>query len=202
MSAINGRVGRELGNDSGEALHQLLPAATIEVGAPYALMEKCVASKDNLLFLAIVADTARRVAWGGKNGELVGAKRNPRTVGLWSREKRVGRNLARIVNTHHVVHLMADVHEPLVGGSYLRLQAEFAPDGVVAKAMVEVAVGAEQMTGCEVVSTDIADYGFTFILEISAAVNDDGFAGLVAHNEAVLLQHVADKGLDGKHGGN
>ena len=61
------------------------------------------------------------------------------------------------------------------------------PDGVVAEAVVEVAVCAEQVRRLQVSFTDIVDNGFPLIVKVGAAVNDDGFGGLVANDVAVLL---------------
>ena len=59
-----------------------------------------------------------------------------------------------------------------------------------AEDMVEMAVGAEQMAQHEFVFGQIGRNGRFLFGEESTAVDDDGLAGLVAHDIAILLNEV------------
>jgi hypothetical protein len=73
------------------------------------------------------------------------------------------------------------------------------PDGIVAKAMVEMPMSTEQVTGLEMVIPNIADNGLAFIFKIGTAIDDHGFRSLITYDEAVFLQHIAYEGTDVEH---
>ena len=75
------------------------------------------------------------------------------------------------------------------------------PDGVVPEVVVEMAVGTQEMYGFQLVAGQIVDNCRSLGIIVGAAVDDDCFAGFVAHYIGVLLQHVADKSLDINHSG-
>jgi hypothetical protein len=68
--------------------------------------------------------------------------------------------------------------------------------------MVEMAVGAEQMTGRQVVLLDIIDDGLTFFGIVSSTIDDDTLTSLVADHITVFSEHVNGETFDGKHGIN
>ena len=83
----------------------------------------------------------------------------------------------------------------------LGLQLELAVKGVVAKAVVQMAVGAQQVYGVQLVVAQIVYDGLAFFGVESTAVNDNGLQRFVADDVGVFLQHVAGKGLDVDHRG-
>ena len=96
-----------------------------------------------------------------------------------------------------LLHLL---HEERVVGMGLGLQAEGAVDVAVAHAVVEMAVGAEQALGGEVVVADVADDGLALFGIEGAAVDDDALLRVVAGDVAVLGEHIAVESLDVEHG--
>jgi hypothetical protein len=81
----------------------------------------------------------------------------------------------------------------------LGLEPEFTVYGSVAQEVVEMAVGTEQVTGCELTVADVTDDGLALFGIVGSAVDDDALTGVVAHHVAVLGEHVAFKSLDIEH---
>ena len=79
------------------------------------------------------------------------------------------------------------------------LQSIFIVDELIAEVVVEVAVGGQQVDGCEVVFADVFLDGCFLLRIVGSAVDDDTLAGFIADHIAVLLKHVAYETLDGKH---
>ena len=65
--------------------------------------------------------------------------------------------------------------------------------------MVEVAVGGDEVDGLQIVLADVLLDGEFFGLVVGSTVDDDTLVGLVAHNVAVFLQHVAGECFYVKH---
>ena len=91
------------------------------------------------------------------------------------------------------------LHKKAVVLMSLGLQTEGTEDNAVAHAVIEMAVGAEQMTGRQVVLLDIIDDGLTFFRIVSATIDDDTLTRVVADHIAVFSEHVTRESLDGKH---
>ena len=100
-------------------------------------------------------------------------------------------DLARLL-----LHLL---HEETIVLMRFRFQTEGTEDKAVAHAVVEMAVGTEQVAGRELLITDIIDNGLTFFRIIGPAIDDDTLARLVADDIAVLSEHITGEAFDGEH---
>ncbi len=65
----------------------------------------------------------------------------------------------------------------------------------VAKVMVDVTVGGDEVLGLQLIVVDVLFDGLALFLVVGTAVDDDGLAGVVAHHVGVLADHIADKTL-------
>ena len=200
MAAVDDGVGRELGYDVVEAVHEVVVIAAIEVGAADAHLEKGVAGEGYMFFGTIEDDAAGRVAWGLEDTELVVAEADD----LAGEEKAAnGRELALEFDADDGLELSREVgDEEIVFSVYLYLQAVGGVDGVDAVVVVEVTVCGQQVDGLQAFVADIVEDGGALLFIIGAAVDDDAFFGLVAHHVGVFGEQVANEGLDVEHNKN
>ena len=145
VAAVDGGVVGQEGNDVVKAVHHVGVAAAVEIGTADALTEKGVAGEDYLLGFTIEEHGAGRMAGGGKDGELMAAEGDD--VGgmeIWA----YGRYVHLDGYSQDVAGLVGHAfHEPLVGGGGFWLKTVVGEDEVVAHAVVEMTMGAEQTAG-------------------------------------------------------
>ena len=167
MAAVDDGVGRELGYDVVEAVHEVVVIAAIKVGAADAHLEKGVAGEGYMLFGTIEDDAAGRVAWGLEDTELVVAESDDlvgEEIAAYSRE------LALEFDADDGLELSREVgDEEIVFSVYLYLQAVGVVDGVDAVVVVEVTVGGQQVDGLQAVVADIVEDGGALLFIIGAA---------------------------------
>ena len=197
MGAVSGIDGGGIGQggeDGAEAVHKLLPGATLEIGATDTHTEKGVTGEDDMFVGTIERETAGGVAGGVENIEMMGAESNL----LARREARGERGRGMVVgHAEECGGLLGHVTgKERIGGMELGTEAEGIVEGVVAETMVEMAMGAEEMDGLEPVVTDILDDGLALGIVVSTAVDNDALTGVVAEDIGVLLKQVEGKRLD------
>ena len=194
VAGIDGGVGRE-GLDEGlEGVDECPEVAAGEVGAADAVLEETVAGEEDFFFFAVVADATGGVAGAGDDGEAVAAEGDDALGGDVLAGGRVG-TADRVVED--AADLFIDVVvEGTVGLRTTGRQAVELGDVVGAPEVVEMGVGEQMGYGLEVVVSDVlGDHGF-FIVVVGAAVDDDGLAGVVADDVAVLAEGIDWEGFD------
>ena len=197
MTWVDGGVGGEVRYDVVERVEHLLVGAALKVGAADAHAEESVATEGGALFLAVEDDTAGGMARGVKDLQTMGAELNDVLIGQIAAH---GGDVEVDVDAKDFVGLPLHLlHQELVAGVGLGLEAEGTVDITVAHAVVEMAVGAEQSLGGEAAVADIADDGLALFRIESPAIDDDALAGVVADDVAVLGEHVAVETLDVEH---
>ena len=82
---------------------------------------------------------------------------------------------------------------------YFSLQSVSLIDGIDAKVMVEVSVGAEQVHWLQSLAVDVVGDSFALLIVVSTAVDDNTLLRLVAHYIGILLQQIHLKSLNLKH---
>ena len=185
--------------DMAQALDNHEHGTTIKVGSADGIVEQGVTRKCHTFFFAIEEHSAARMAWGFDDLELMVSERNDfvaRYIMLYG-----GHVVLKLQTEHGGCLLGQTAHQALVADMHLRLQSESLVDGVVAKMMVEMAVGSQQVLGHQLVVANILNDGLPLFGIIRAAIYDDTLARLIVDNITVLLQHVADKSLDINHSG-
>ncbi len=197
VAGIDLRVGWEFAEHHRERMDDLFVGTAFEVGTSDAHTEEGVATEGDAFFFAIISDAAWRVARGVEYLQGVVAEGDGVFVGEVSA---YGRYFHRQVDTEDVGSLLHHVlHQKLVADMRLGLQTELTVDEAVTHAVVEVAVGAEQVDGLQAVVPDILDDGGAFIVVHHTTVDDDGLVGVVAHHIAVLGEHITGETLNGNH---
>lgn len=184
MAGVYFCIGWQLGGEHVKRGHHVCIAAPFEVGTADAHTEKCVATEGDMFISIVKDDAAGRMARGVKNLPGMGTEGNGVAIGeITSYRRNVqmdgdAQNVARLL-----FHLLHEETVILMGSGF---QTEGAEDIAVAHAVVEMAVGTEQMTGRELLLADIADDGLAFFRIVSAAVDDDTVARLIADHIAVF----------------
>ena len=95
--------------------------------------------------------------------------------------------------------LVGSQHVAFVGAVNLKRQTVSLRDESIAEVVVEMSVSGNEVYGLQLVSLDIFLDSQFLSLVVGTTVDDDTFLSLVAHNIAVLLQHVACESLYLKH---
>jgi len=152
------------------------------------MAKKAISAENQLLSLAIKADAARRMPRRFDNAQLMVAEGDEvavlkRVSDAWQGERKVA------MKEHAHLLRCLQIGRHLVG-AHLWIEMISVGDELCAEDMVEMAVGAEQMAQHEFVFGQIGRNGRFLFGEESAAVDDDGLAGLVAHDIAILLNEV------------
>lgn len=199
MARIDNSLGWQDGQSRSEALHQLGPRAAMQIGAAYAHAEKRVASEDSPFGLAPKDDAARRMSRGVDHFQVVGSETDLvavfQVVAQWW-------YMVVIADANHVTRLLVDIKQQFcIVNMNLWLKPKLIADGVHAKNMIHVAVSAEQVARLQLLFAHIVDNSLALGFIVGTAVNDDGFAGRIAHDVAILLQHIDAKALDVYHRG-
>ena len=197
VTAIDGGIVGQLGNDGAKTVEQSLPRATLKIGAPYAHAEECVAGEYDLFLLTIEAYAAGGVSGGVEHLQLMSAESNDITL---CQKTADGRSGMIVRQAEEVGSLLCQVlGQKLVVGMQFGLQAEGIVDGVVAKAVIQMAVGAEQVDRLQPFLVHIPDDGLTLCIVVGTTVNDDALTAVIAHHVGIFLQHVTAKSLDLQH---
>ena len=152
------------------------------------MAKKAISAENQLLSLAIKADAARRMPGRFDDAQLVVAEGDEvavlkRVSDAWQGEQKVA------MKEHAHLFCGLQIGRHLVG-AHLGLKMIGVANKLCAEDMVEMAVGAKQMAQHEFVFGQIGRNGRFLFGEESAAVDDDGLAGLVAHDIAILLNEV------------
>ena len=198
MAGVYFCIGWQLGGEHVKRGHHVCIAAPFEIGTADAHTEKCVATEGDMFISIVKDDTAGRMARGVKNLPGMGTEGNIVAIGEITVN---GRHIQMDGNAQDLAGLLFHIfHEETVVLMGLGLQTESPEDIAVAHAVVEVAVGAEQMTRRQVVLLDIVDDGLAFFRIICPTIDDDTVARLVADHIAVLSEHITEEAFDGKHG--
>lgn len=200
MAGVYFCISRELGGEHVERDDHVGIAATFEIGTADAHTEQGVAAESDMFGRIIKDNAARGMARGMEDLPGVRTEGDGVAVGEIMVDRRHiqmdgdAQDLASLL--FHILHQETVV---LMG---LGLQSEGPEDKAVAHAMVEMTVGAEQMTGSEAFLFDIVDDGLTFFGIVSSTIDDDTLTSLVADHITVFSEHVNGETFDGKHGIN
>ena len=200
MTGIDGGVGGQLGKDIVEAGHKLGPRALGQVGSAYAHSEQGVAGEGHTLLGTIESDATGGMTWGVEHSQLVVAEGNRVAIAEQTTQRGLGEG---IVDAKHIAGLPHQIGgQELIGSMYLGLQTKLGLKGVVAKEVIQVAVGTEHMDQLQVMVAQVGHNGLALFGITRAAVDDDGLqAAGTMENVGVLLQHIETESLEDDHKG-
>ena len=200
MAGVNFCISRKLGGEHVERDDHVGIAASFEIGTTDAHPEQGVATKSNVLG-SIIKDDA---TWGMTRSmeDLPGVRTEADGVAVG--KIRVDRRYIQMDGDAQDIAglLFYILHQKTVVLMGLGFQSEGSEDKAVAHAMIEMAVGAEQMTGSEAFLFDVIDYSLAFFGIVSSTIDDDTLTRLVADHITVFSEHVNGETFDGKHGIN
>jgi len=199
VTGIDGGLCREMGNDGGKTVDELLPRAAWKVGTAYTHAEKCVTRKGNVFCFTIEDDAAGRMTGGVEHPQLMTTKRDDIIMGENGANRDIVKGGAK-VEPHHAALLVKVLYHRLIIGMSLRLQSEDIVYEGSSKHMVKMPVRTEMMHGDQLLLLDIVPDSQLFGVIKGTAIDDDTLGSLVAHHVAVLLQGIHLENLDRKHG--
>ena len=194
VAGIDGGVGREVLDEVFEGVDERPVVAAGEVCAAYGELEEAVAGEEHLLFLAVVADAAGGVAGAGDDGEAMVAEGDDGVLG----DGLAGRTCGALHGmTEDEAHLLLGMEEGVeVGGVATGGEMVAGVDVGGIPEVVEMGVRQEMGHRAQVVVGDVVGNGAALIVVVGAAVDDDGLAGVVADDVAVLAEWIDGEGFD------
>ena len=197
MSAIDSSVVGQRRNYMAQTGQQLLPRAPLKIGAPHAHAKQRVAREQHFLGFAIEGNATWGVSRCVEHTQLMTAERDAVAIGKETPDGRCG---TVVGHAEHVGCLLGQIGcKKLVFGMQLGLETESIIDRIIAEAVVQMAVSAEQTYWLQVLIVQISHDGLAFAIEKGTTVNNNALPGLIADYISILLKQIELKSLDVQH---